>query len=85
MRIALLTESAFPTARSVEGGWCERLTRGLPEHEFELYALGATSHDPLPEPSPARLLRLRHADPAGGPLSSLLSGECCAACAAAGR
>ena len=74
MRIALLTESAFPTARSVEGGWCERLTRGLPEHEFELYALGATRHDPLPEPSPARLLRLRHADPAGGPLGSLLSG-----------
>jgi len=66
MRIALLTESAFPTARSVEGGWCDRLTRGLPEHDFELYALGATRRDPMPEPLPARLGRLRHGGATGG-------------------
>ena len=66
MRIALLTESAFPTARSVEGGWCDRLTRGLPEHEFELYALGADRRDPMPEPLPARLVALHHSGPSGG-------------------
>ncbi|MBC3842646.1 DUF3492 domain-containing protein [Streptacidiphilus sp. 4-A2] len=82
MRIALLTESAFPAARSVEGGWCERLTRGLPEHEFELYALGATRRDPMPEPLPARLAALRHSGstggqsgrPAGSPLAGGLHG-----------
>jgi glycosyltransferase involved in cell wall biosynthesis len=66
MRIALLTESAFPTARSAEGGWCDRLTRGLPEHEFELYALGAGRRDPVPEPLPARLAALRHSGSGGG-------------------
>ncbi|QMU75216.1 DUF3492 domain-containing protein [Streptacidiphilus sp. PB12-B1b] len=66
MRIALLTESAFPTARSAEGGWCDRLTRGLPEHQFELYALGATRRDPVPEPLPARLVALRHSGSGGG-------------------
>jgi glycosyltransferase involved in cell wall biosynthesis len=66
MRIALLTESAFPTARSAEGGWCDRLTRGLAEHEFELYALGADRRDPVPEPLPARLVSVRHSGP-GGP------------------
>jgi glycosyltransferase involved in cell wall biosynthesis len=66
MRIALLTESAFPTARSVEGGWCDRLTRGLAEHEFELYALGAGRRDPVPEPLPARLASMRHSGPGGG-------------------
>ena len=73
MRIALLTESAFPTARSVEGGWCDRLTRGLPEHEFELYALGATRRDPMPEPRPARLAALHHSGGTGG-LSGLPAG-----------
>ena len=78
MRIALLTESAFPTARSVEGGWCDRLTRGLPEHDFELYALGATRRDPMPEPLPARLVSLRHSGTTGGltgrPAGSPLAG-----------
>ena len=78
MRIALLTESAFPTARSVEGGWCDRLTRGLPEHDFELYALGATRRDPMPEPLPVRLVSLRHSGTTGGltgrPAGSPLAG-----------
>ncbi|MEY9963221.1 glycosyltransferase involved in cell wall biosynthesis [Streptacidiphilus sp. MAP12-16] len=68
MRIALLTESAFPRAKSAEGGWCDRLTRGLPEHEFEMYALGATRRDPLPEPLPDRLFALRHGAPSAGML-----------------
>lgn len=68
MRIALLTESGCPTAESVEGGWCDRLTRGLPEHEFEMYSLGAERHEAVPEPLPARLSAVRHSDPASAVL-----------------
>ena len=63
MRVALLTERGFPTAESAEGGWCDRLTRGLPEHEFEMYALGAERRETLPEPLPARLSALRPSTP----------------------
>ena len=63
MRIALLTESAFVGAESAEGGWCDRLTRELAEHEFEMYALGAMRREDRSEPLPGRLSGLRHADP----------------------
>ncbi|WP_042411090.1 DUF3492 domain-containing protein [Streptacidiphilus carbonis] len=63
MRIALLTESASLAAESAEGGWCDRLTRELAEHEFELYALGAAGRDVVAEPPPGRLSGLRRADP----------------------
>ncbi|MDJ0343877.1 DUF3492 domain-containing protein [Streptomyces sp. H10-C2] len=39
MRIALLTEGGYPYARGEGGAWCDRLVRGLPGHEFEVYAL----------------------------------------------
>ncbi|MBV6700844.1 DUF3492 domain-containing protein [Kitasatospora aureofaciens] len=39
MRVALLTEGARPYPRRGDGGWCDRLAEGLPEHEFELYLL----------------------------------------------
>ena len=71
MRIALLTEGGFPTAESSEGGWCDRLTRGLPEHEFEVYALGASRREPRPEPLPPRLTALR----AGTPVAAVLHGR----------
>ncbi|MFC1432863.1 DUF3492 domain-containing protein [Streptacidiphilus sp. N1-3] len=63
MRIALLTESGFPTAESAEGGWCDRLTRGLPEHEFEMYALGASRREARPEPLPDRISALLPSTP----------------------
>ncbi|MFC1417392.1 DUF3492 domain-containing protein [Streptacidiphilus cavernicola] len=68
MRIALLTEGGFPIAESAEGGWCDRLTRGLPEHEFEMYALGAARREAPPEPLPARLSALRPSTPAAAVL-----------------
>lgn len=39
MRIALLTEGGYPYARGEGGAWCDRLVRGLPQHDFDVYAL----------------------------------------------
>ncbi|MGW7354853.1 DUF3492 domain-containing protein [Streptomyces sp. NPDC054784] len=39
MRVALLTEGGYPSARGESVLWCDRLLRGLDSHEFELYAL----------------------------------------------
>ncbi|MCF6526431.1 DUF3492 domain-containing protein [Streptomyces sp. JJ36] len=39
MRVALLTEGGYPFARGESVLWCDRLLRGLPGHEFEVYAL----------------------------------------------
>ncbi|MEU8460274.1 DUF3492 domain-containing protein [Streptomyces sp. NPDC029003] len=43
MRIALLTEGGYPYAAGEAGLWCDRLVRGLPQHEFELYALSRSA------------------------------------------
>ncbi|MCT2591894.1 DUF3492 domain-containing protein [Streptomyces sp. N2-109] len=39
MRVALLTEGGYPSARGESVVWCDRLLRGLGNHEFEIYAL----------------------------------------------
>ncbi|MGW0929069.1 DUF3492 domain-containing protein [Streptomyces sp. NPDC002644] len=39
MRIGLLTEGGYPYARGEARLWCDRLVRGLGQHEFRLYAL----------------------------------------------
>ncbi|MFI7384280.1 DUF3492 domain-containing protein [Streptomyces sp. NPDC049813] len=39
MRIGLLTEGGYPFVGGEAGLWCDRLVRGLDQHEFELYAL----------------------------------------------
>lgn len=44
MRIALLTEGGYPYARGEGGVWCDRLVRGLPHHDFEVYALSRSAH-----------------------------------------
>ncbi|MEU5111364.1 DUF3492 domain-containing protein [Streptomyces longwoodensis] len=44
MRIGLLTEGGHPYVSGDAGLWCDRLVRGLAQHEFELYALGRTEH-----------------------------------------
>lgn len=39
MRIGLLTEGGYPYVGGDAGLWCDRLVRGLGQHEFEVYAL----------------------------------------------
>ncbi|WP_078862543.1 DUF3492 domain-containing protein, partial [Streptomyces sp. NRRL F-5123] len=39
MRIGLLTEGGYPYARGEGSAWCDRLVRGLPHHDFDVYAL----------------------------------------------
>ncbi|MEU5807455.1 GT4 family glycosyltransferase PelF [Streptomyces sp. NPDC047718] len=43
MRIGLLTEGGYPYATGEARQWCDRLVRGLPQHEFELYALSRSA------------------------------------------
>jgi hypothetical protein len=44
VRIGLLTEGGYPYVSGDAGLWCDRLVRGLAQHEFELYALSRTEH-----------------------------------------
>ncbi|MEU6810298.1 DUF3492 domain-containing protein [Streptomyces sp. NPDC046831] len=39
MRIGLVTEGGYPYVGGESGTWCDRLVRGLGQHEFDLYAL----------------------------------------------
>ncbi|MGP3927884.1 DUF3492 domain-containing protein [Streptomyces sp. 8N616] len=39
MRVGLLTEGGYPYATGEARVWCDRLVRGLAQHEFEVYAL----------------------------------------------
>lgn len=43
VRIGLVTEGGYPYAAGETGLWCDRLVRGLPRHEFELYALSRSA------------------------------------------
>ncbi|MFJ5077770.1 glycosyltransferase [Streptomyces sp. NPDC088553] len=61
MRIGLLTEGGYPYATGESGLWCERLVRGLGQHQFDLYALGA-SGTPRPLPPNARVARTADLD-----------------------
>ncbi|MFJ9337936.1 DUF3492 domain-containing protein [Streptomyces sp. NPDC101733] len=55
MRIGLVTEGGYPYAAGEVRLWCDRLVRGLPQHEFELYALSRSAEQeergrvPLPQ------------------------------------
>ncbi|MGW0087320.1 DUF3492 domain-containing protein [Streptomyces sp. NPDC003393] len=42
MRIGLITEGGYPYVSGDAGLWCERLVRGLGQHDFDLYALSRT-------------------------------------------
>ncbi|MFI1923283.1 DUF3492 domain-containing protein [Streptomyces sp. NPDC020377] len=44
MRIGLLTEGGYPYLSGDAGLWCDRLVRGLGQHEFDLYALSRAEH-----------------------------------------
>ncbi|CAM5468000.1 hypothetical protein SALBM135S_03997 [Streptomyces alboniger] len=39
VRVALLTEGGYPYLTGEAGLWCDRLVRGLGQHEFDVYAL----------------------------------------------
>lgn len=39
VRIGLLTEGGYPYVSGDAGLWCDRLVRGLHQHEFDIYAL----------------------------------------------
>ncbi|MGW7468091.1 DUF3492 domain-containing protein [Streptomyces xantholiticus] len=43
MRIGLLTECGYPYATGESRLWCDRLVRGLGQHEFDLYALSRSA------------------------------------------
>jgi glycosyltransferase involved in cell wall biosynthesis len=42
VRIGLLTEGGYPFVSGDAGLWCDRLVRGLGQHEFDIYALSRT-------------------------------------------
>ncbi|MFJ9620654.1 DUF3492 domain-containing protein [Streptomyces sp. NPDC101181] len=44
MRIGLLTDGDYPYATGESRLWCDRLVRGLPQHEFDLFALSRSAH-----------------------------------------
>ncbi|MEU9555939.1 DUF3492 domain-containing protein [Streptomyces fumanus] len=63
MRIGLLTEGGYPYVSGDAGLWCDRLVRGLDQHEFDVYAL---SRDERQEdtgwvPLPPQVSRVRTA------------------------
>ncbi|MFD5034178.1 DUF3492 domain-containing protein [Streptomyces sp. NPDC058405] len=43
MRIGLLTDGGYPYATGESRLWCDRLVRGLAQHEFDLYALSRSA------------------------------------------
>jgi glycosyltransferase involved in cell wall biosynthesis len=43
VRIGLLTEGGYPYATGESRLWCDRLVRGLGQHEFDLYALSRSA------------------------------------------
>lgn len=44
VRIGLLTDGGYPYATGESRLWCDRLVRGLPQHEFDLFALSRSAH-----------------------------------------
>ncbi|MFI5769211.1 glycosyltransferase [Streptomyces sp. NPDC051658] len=43
MRIGLLTDGGYPYVTGESGLWCDRLVRGLAQHEFDLFALSRSA------------------------------------------
>ncbi|MFG2813689.1 DUF3492 domain-containing protein [Streptomyces sp. NPDC048410] len=63
MRIGLLTEGGYPYVGGDTGLWCDRLVRGLGQHEFDVYALsrGERQEDDGWMPLPPQVRRVRTA------------------------
>ncbi|WP_371669262.1 DUF3492 domain-containing protein [Streptomyces sp. NBC_00289] len=63
MRIGLVTEGGYPYVGGDARLWCDRLVRGLEQHEFELYALSRSERqeDEGWVPLPPQVSRVRTA------------------------
>ncbi|MFE0513995.1 DUF3492 domain-containing protein [Streptomyces sp. NPDC058964] len=63
MRIGLLTEGGYPYLSGDAGLWCDRLVRGLGQHEFDIYALSRSrqQEDEGWVPLPRQVSRVRTA------------------------
>jgi len=63
VRIGLVTEGGYPYVSGDAGLWCERLVRGLGQHEFDLYALSRSrqQEDEGWVPLPDQVARVRTA------------------------
>ncbi|MDO0936139.1 DUF3492 domain-containing protein [Streptomyces sp. DG2A-72] len=63
MRIGLLTEGGYPYVSGDARLWCDRLVRGLEQHEFDVYALSRSAHqeDEGWVPLPSQVGRVRTA------------------------
>ncbi|GAA3076483.1 GT4 family glycosyltransferase PelF [Streptomyces glomeratus] len=63
MRIGLLTEGGYPYVSGDARLWCDRLVRGLRQHEFEIYALSRTERQEAEGwiPLPPQVARVRTA------------------------
>ncbi|WP_431777075.1 DUF3492 domain-containing protein [Streptomyces cucumeris] len=69
MRVGLLTEGGYPYATGEALVWCDRLVRGLDQHEFEIYALSRSAHQEAAGWTglPAQVRRVRTAALWGAP------------------
>ncbi|MFA3874961.1 DUF3492 domain-containing protein [Streptomyces sp. MMCC 100] len=63
MRIGLLTEGGYPYVGGEAGLWCDRLVRGLAQHEFDIYALSRSEREEAEGwvPLPSQVGRVRTA------------------------
>ncbi|MFC9908655.1 DUF3492 domain-containing protein [Streptomyces sp. NPDC127197] len=63
MRIGLLTEGGYPYVSGDARLWCDRLVRGLAQHEFDVYALSRSKRqeDEGRIPLPSQVVRVRTA------------------------
>ncbi|MFJ8144105.1 DUF3492 domain-containing protein [Streptomyces sp. NPDC096048] len=63
MRIGLLTEGGYPYVSGEAGLWCDRLVRGLEQHEFGVYALSRSERQEAEGwvPLPPQVSRVRTA------------------------
>ncbi|QKV92694.1 DUF3492 domain-containing protein [Streptomyces sp. NA02950] len=69
MRVALLMEGGYPYANGEARVWCDRLVRGLDQHEFEVYALSRSARQDAGgwAELPAQVRRVRTAPLWGAP------------------
>ncbi|MFD7506710.1 DUF3492 domain-containing protein [Streptomyces sp. NPDC059850] len=69
MRVGLLTEGGYPYATGEARVWCDRLVRGLDQHDFEVYALSRDARQEAVgwEEPPGQVRRVRTAPLWGEP------------------
>ncbi|WP_416968369.1 glycosyltransferase [Streptomyces sp. 4F14] len=73
MRIGLLTEGGRPHLSGDAGLWCDRLVRGLGQHEFAVYALPPADHRPDDGAPHGRRARRRFLDAYGELVAAICS------------